>query len=279
MSKLITILQTPEMQNALLTSLLISIACGIVGVYVVINRLVFISGGISHASLGGVGIGIQLGISNLLIPTLGFSLLTAFLMGFVRERFHERIDTLIGVIWALGMGLGILLIESSTGSGEEELESYLFGSIDAVSQSDLLLMLVVNLAVVLTVILLYKELLAVSFDRTFSTIRNLPVSFISYLLLGLIAITIVILMRAVGLILVIALLTIPAAIAGQYTRNLKKMIANSMLLSLLFTITGLLIATAIDVSEGPMIVMTAGVGYLLSLLIQQIARQRNYATE
>ena len=269
MNQFLDILQMPATQNALLASALISIACGIVGVYVVVNRMVFISGGISHAALGGVGIGILLGINNLIFATMGFSILVAISMGYAQERYRERFDTLVGAIWAIGMALGILLIESSASDGEAELESYLFGSIESISQSDLLLMGFVIVLIILVTVLFYKELLAISFDKTFAAIMNVPVSIINYLLLGLVAVTVVIMMKAVGLILVIAMLSIPASIAGRFTRELHKMMGLAIIFALIFSIVGLLIAQLTELPPGPTMVLIAGVGYLSSFVIRK----------
>jgi zinc transport system permease protein len=187
-------------------------------------------------------------------------------MGIVNRRTRQRSDTIIGVMWALGMAIGIILIDRSPGY-KADLMSYLFGSILAVPQTDLIIMAVLNLVIIGLVILFYKELLAVAFDETFATVQNVPVDALEILLLSMIGLTIVMMMRVVGLIMVIALLTIPAAISGLFIRNIKKMMAVSSLLGIIFTIIGLLISYFFNLTSGATIILVAGVTYFLALAI------------
>ncbi len=206
-------LQFEFMRNALWAGFLVSIACGIIGTFVVINRLVFISGGIAHAAYGGIGLGYFFQFNPMLGAIL-FSLVSALGMRLVQRKKRQRADTIIGVMWAVGMAMGIIFVDLTEGY-KADLMSYLFGSILAVPTSDLLIMLILDLIIVTLVILFYKELLAISFDETFATVTNVPVDAIYLTLMCLVALTVVMMMRVVGLILVIALLTMPAAIAGQ----------------------------------------------------------------
>lgn len=257
-------LQYGFMQRALLAGILVSIACGIIGTYVVIKRVVFISGGIAHAAYGGIGLGYFLGIS----PTLGavgFSLLAAFGMGAVQQKTRQRADTVIGAMWAIGMAVGIIFIDLTPGY-KADLMSYLFGSILAVPQGDLVMMGVLNLVIVVVVALLYKELLAISFDEDFATVENIPVGWVNALLLGMIALTVVMMMRVVGLIMVIALLTLPAAISAQFVRQMKSMMLLSSLLGMVFTTLGLFLSYFFNLTSGATIILVAGTAYLLSLL-------------
>ncbi len=257
-------LQYEFMQRALIAGLLVSIACGVIGTYVVIKRVVFISGGIAHAAYGGIGLGYFLGIS----PTLGavvFSLLAAFGMGAVQRKTHQRADTVIGAMWAIGMAVGIIFIDLTPGY-KADLMSYLFGSILAVPRSDLVMMVVLNLVIVLMVAMFYKELLAISFDEDFATVENIPVGWMNMILLGMIALTVVMLMRVVGLIMVIALLTLPAAISAQFVRQMKSMMVLSSILGMVFTTLGLFLSYFFNLTSGATIILVAGVAYLLSLL-------------
>jgi zinc transport system permease protein len=257
-------LQYGFMQRALLAGILVSIACGIIGTYVVIKRVVFISGGIAHAAYGGIGLGYFLGIS----PTLGavvFSLLAAFGMGAVQQKTRQRADTVIGAMWAIGMAVGIIFIDLTPGY-KADLMSYLFGSILAVPQGDLVMMSVLNLVIITMVVLLYKELLAISFDEDFATVENIPVQWMNTLLLGMIALTVVMMMRVVGLIMVIALLTLPAAISAQFVRQMKSMMFLSSLLGMVFTTLGLFLSYFFNLTSGATIILVAGTAYLLSLL-------------
>ena len=216
---ILDVFQFEFMRNALAAGVLVSIACGIIGTYVVVNRVVFISGGIAHSAYGGIGIGYFLGVDPV-IGAILFSLASAFGMGYVQRKTRQRTDTIIGVMWAVGMAIGIVFIDKTEGY-KVDLMSYLFGSILTVPAGTLWIMLALNGIILALVAAFYKELLAMSFDETFARIRNVPVDALYYMLLGMIALTVVMLMRVVGLILVIALLTIPAAVSNQWVKNLE----------------------------------------------------------
>jgi zinc transport system permease protein len=268
---MIEALQFDFMRNALLAGVLVSIACGIIGTFVVINRIVFLSGGIAHAAYGGIGLGYFFRFS----PVLGaviFSLLSALGMGLVQRRTQQRADTIIGVMWAMGMAIGIVLVDLA-GGYKADLMSYLFGSILAVSFRDLLFMLLLDIVIVTLAALFYKELLAISFDETFATVSNVPVDGIYLTLMGLIALTVAMMMRVVGLILVIALLTMPAAISGQFVRDMKKMMLLASILGMGFTTAGLWLSYFLDLTSGATIILVAGSAYLLSLALQPLTRK------
>ena len=256
------LLQYEFIRNALLAVLLASIACGIIGVYVVVKRIVFISGGIAHASFGGVGLGYFLGVNPIwgIIP---FSILSALAMGLVSKRTRIPEDTAIGILWALGVSLGIVFIGLSPGYAPD-LFSYLFGNILTVTSVDLIIMLILDLVIIMVVFLFYKEFLALSFDDEFATVVGVPTVKLYFLLLCLIALTIVVLMKVVGIIMIIALLTIPAAISKQYTSNLKKMIFISILLSAIFGLGGLWLSYQLNLASGATIVIVSGIGFILS---------------
>jgi len=262
-------------RQALVAGVLVSIACGVVGTFVVINRIVFLSGGIAHAAYGGVGLGYYLGGNPVLGAAL-FSLGSALGMGIVHRKTRERADTIIGVMWAMGMALGIVLVDFTPGY-TADLMSYLFGSILAVPTGDLALMLVLDVLIIAIVALFYKELVALSFDETFAAVENVPVDAIYLLLLGMIALTVVMTMRVVGLIMVIALLTIPAAIAGQFVRDLKRMMLLSSVLGVFFVIAGLWLSYGLNLTSGAAIILVAGAAYLLSLATNSVVRRRRGA--
>jgi zinc transport system permease protein len=255
------------MRNALAAGLLVSIACGIIGTYVVINRIVFLSGGIAHAAYGGVGLGYFLGI-NPVIGAAVFSLLASLGMGSVHRKTGERSDTIIGVMWAVGMAIGIIFLDMSPGY-KADLMSYLFGSILAVPTSDLILMLVLNIVILILVTLFYRELQAISFDETFAFVVNVPVDKIYLMMVCLIGLTVVMTMRIVGLIMVIALLTMPPAIAGLFVKDMKRMMVVSTLLSVLFTFVGLLLSYYLNLTSGATIILVAGTAYFVSFMIQK----------
>ncbi|HNW94833.1 MAG TPA: metal ABC transporter permease [Anaerolineaceae bacterium] len=256
------------MRNALLAGVIVSAACGVIGTLVVLNRIVFISGGIAHAAYGGVGIAYFLGL-NPMWGAVGFSLLSSLAMGYVNRKEKARADTIIGVMWALGMALGIIFVSLSPGY-KADLMSYLFGSILAVSAGDLRLMLVIAVVVLAFVLVFYRLLLAISFDEVFSTVRNVPVGWLSMAMIVLIGLTVVITMRVVGLILVIALLTIPPAIANLFVREMRSIMVLSTGLSLLFTISGLLISYALNLPSGAVIILVASLGYAAAAAFRQL---------
>ncbi len=264
-------LQFDFMRNALWAGLLVSIACGIIGTFVVINRLVFISGGIAHAAYGGIGLGYFFQFNPMLGAIL-FSLISALAMGLVQRKTRQRADTIIGVMWAVGMAIGIIFVDLTEGY-KADLMSYLFGSILAVPKSDLLIMLLLDLIIVTLVILFYKELLAISFDETFATVANVPVDAIYLTLMCLVALTVVMMMRVVGLILVIALLTMPAAIAGQWVKEMKQMMVLASILGMSFTTAGLWLSYWLNLTSGATIILVAGATYLLSITVQLLIRR------
>jgi len=269
---LLEALQFEFMRNALLAGLLAAIACGIVGVYVVVKRVVFISGGIAHASFGGIGLGYLVGISPVLGATF-FALASALGMGLVTRRTRLPEDTAIGILWALGMALGIIFIGLAPGYAPD-LFSYLFGNILTVPSADLLLMIALDAIIVLIVVAFYKEFLALSFDEEFGTVVGVPVEALYLLLLCLIALTVVVLIRVVGIILVIALLTIPAAMARQFTHDLRKMMLLAILFGAIFAFGGLWLSFELDLASGATIVLLSGVVFLASLGFARLRKKR-----
>jgi zinc transport system permease protein len=265
-------LQYEFMRNALMAGLLAAVACGIIGVYVVVKRVVFISGGIAHASFGGIGLGYFLGI-NPVLGALFFTLASALGMGVVARRTRLPEDTAIGILWAMGMALGIIFIGLTPGYAPD-LFSYLFGSILTVPFSDLILMLVLDAVIVSVVFLLYKEFLALSFDEEFGRVVGVPTEGLYLLLLCLIALTVVVLIRVVGIILIIALLTIPAAMARQFTHNLKRMMLLAILIGAIFTFSGLWLSYVLDLASGATIILVSGTTLLLSFGFSRLHLRR-----
>ena len=265
---MIEALQFEFMRNALLAGLLVSVACGVIGTLVVVNRLVFLAGGIAHSAYGGIGLALFLGLPYL-VGTLGVALLAALIMAVVSLKARHRSDTIIGVIWAVGMAAGIILVDLTPGYNVD-LMGFLFGSILTVPRSDLWQMLVICLAQVIIVVYYYNDFLAMSYDSEFARLRNIPVGWLYFLLLGMIALSVVIIIRVVGLILVIALLTIPPYIAEKYTRSLAAMMALSTILSCLFTTAGLGLAYWLDLTSGATIILVAAAGFLISMAVQRL---------
>jgi zinc transport system permease protein len=252
------------LQHALAAGVLASIACGIVGSYVVVKRIGYLAGGVAHTALGGMGIAYFLGKSPI-GGALIAALLAALIIGWVSLRFRQHEDTIIGALWAVGMAVGILFISRTPGYNVD-LMSYLFGNILMVSREDLLLMAGLDGVIVALVWLFRKQFLAVCFDEEFARLRGVPVDVFYLGLLLIVALTVVILIQVVGLILVLALLTLPAAIAGQYTRTLAAMMLTATLLGVVFSGTGLALSYEPDLPAGATIILLAGLAYLLSAL-------------
>lgn len=265
---MIEALQYDFFRNAILAGMLVSLACGVVGTLVVIRRVVFLSGGIAHAAYGGIGLGFFLGIDPLL-GAVGFSLAAAVAMGLLELRARQRADTVIGALWAIGMATGIMLIDLTPGY-KPDLMSYLFGSILAVPSSYLWLMLALNVVILLFVSMFFKELVASSYDESYAITRGVPVEAMHLAMVGLIALAVVMMMRVVGLIMVIALLTMPAAIAVEWVKDVKQAMAVAGLLSAVFVIAGLALSYSLDLTSGATIILVAGVAYLVSLAVLRV---------
>jgi zinc transport system permease protein len=257
------LLQFEFMRNALLAGILVSITCGIIGTLVVVNRIVFISGGIAHAAYGGIGVAFYLGFPAFLGAAL-FSFAVSMIMGVASLRDKHRVDAVIGVMWAVGMALGIILIDLTPGYNVD-LMSYLFGSILTVATMDIWLMLCLNTVLLLMVFVFYKEFLAVSYDEEFSFVVGIPVRTLYFVLLGMIALSVVMIIKVVGIILVIALISIPPYIAEKYTTSLGKMMVLSSILGIFFALTGLWLSYSYDLTSGATIILVAGVGFFISL--------------
>ncbi len=260
----------PFMLNALLTGLLASVACGIVGTYIVSRRITYIAGGIAHSVLGGMGVAHYLQVVygwealEPLYGALAAALTAAGIIGWTSLRMREREDTVIGAVWAIGMAVGIIFIAKTPGYSED-LMSYLFGNVLMVSKGDLLIIALLDGLVLIISILFYNQLLAVCFDEEFARIRGVNVEFFYLLLLSLTALTVVILTTVVGIIMVIALLTLPIAIAGRFTRTLWHTMFLSTVLIMFFTTAGLAVSYTPGLPAGATIILVTGIGYLAAV--------------
>ncbi len=249
------------MQNALAAGLLACIACGIIGSLVVVNRLVFLAGGIAHCAYGGIGLAFYAGWP-VLPTTIGFSLVASTIMAGVTHNREERADTVIGAMWAAGMALGIILLDLTPGYNVD-LMSYLFGSILTVSHEDLLFIALVDIVALGVTLFYYRDFLSLSFDREFARSKGVPVEFLHYLLPALTALTVVMIIRMVGLILVIALLTIPPYLAERRSKSLAGMMIISSLLGMFFCVTGLVFSYVLDLTSGASIIAVAAACFFL----------------
>ncbi len=258
------------LQIALLAGILASIGCGVIGPYVVVKRITFIAGGIAHSVLGGMGVALFYGFDPL-SGALVSAVLAAILIGWVRLNWRTGEDILIGALWAIGMAVGILFISRIPGY-QADLISYLFGNILLVPPQELWFMAALDATLLLVVGLWHRQILAVVFDEEQALLRGLPVTFFYLLLLVLIALTVVLLIHVVGLILVLALLTLPAAIASQYVHSLIRMMLIASLLSITLTTLGLAMSYQPNLPPGPSIVLLTGLAYVLSSLFSRRRR-------
>jgi zinc transport system permease protein len=257
-------LQLEFIRNALAAGILVSLVCGVIGTLVVVNRIVFLAGGIAHAAYGGIGLAFFMGWPYV-AGTLGVSVVAAGIMAAVTLKARHRVDAMVGVIWAVGMAIGVILLDLTPGYNAD-LMSYLFGSILAVPASDLWQMGAIGVGVVITVTFYYNDFLAMSYDDEFARLRKVPVTFLYCLLLVMIALTVVMIIRVVGLILVIALLTIPPFIAEKFTGSLRAMMVVASLLSCLFTVSGLWLSYLFNLTSGATIILVAAVGFFAAAL-------------
>ena len=257
-------LQLEFIRNALAAGILVSLVCGVIGTLVVVNRIVFLAGGIAHAAYGGIGLAFFMGWPYV-VGTLGVSVVSAGIMAAVTLKARHRVDAMVGVIWAVGMALGVILLDLTPGYNAD-LMSYLFGSILAVPASDLWQMGAIGVGVVITVTFYYNDFLAMSYDDEFARLRRVPVTFLYCLLLVMIALTVVMIIRVVGLILVIALLTIPPFIAEKFTGSLRAMMVVASLLSCIFTVSGLWLSYLFNLTSGATIILVAAVGFFAAAL-------------
>jgi zinc transport system permease protein len=261
-------LQFEFMQNALIAGLLASLICGVMGTMVVVNRIVFLSGGIAHAAFGGIGLAFFFGW-HYLVGTIGFAVLAALIMAIITLKAKHRADTIIGVIWAIGMAIGILLLDLTPGYNVD-LMSYLFGSILAVPDTDIWLMVGVGAVILAVVIYFYHDYLALSYDEEFAQIRGVKVKTLYILMIVMLALGIVMVIQVVGLILVIALLTIPPYIAEKFSKSLFQMMILSSLLGAFFTVSGLWVSYEFNLTSGASIILVAGIGFLISLGVERL---------
>jgi zinc transport system permease protein len=266
------IFQYQFLGRALLAALLTSVSCGIIGTYIVSKRIVFLSGGITHASFGGIGIGYYLGINPIIGASL-FAVLTALGVEFFTKKAEIREDSAIGIWWSFGMALGIIFIFITPGYAPN-LMSYLFGSILTVTNLDLYLLLALTLLMILFFILFFKVILYVSFDPGYAKTYRAPVQLISYSLLALVALTIVFNIRVMGIILIISLLTIPQTIANSFTRNFRNIIIVSIIIALVGCFSGLVLSYAFNIPSGASIIIILVIMFAISKIYRRLLKYR-----
>ena len=264
----IELLSYPFFQNALLGSLLASIACGIVGTYVVVRRLVFITGGITHASMGGLGMSFFFGW-NPILSAMIFSILSSFGIEWLSSRQGVREDSAIGTFWSLGMAIGIIFIYLTPGFAPN-LNDYLFGNILTITSIDIKYLAILSIILGIIFTLFHREILYTAFDSDFAKTRKIPVNLIKYTMMAFIAITIVLSIRLVGIVMLLSILTVPQMTANLFTSNFVKMIFLSIFIGFIGCIIGLFLSAILDVPSGVFIIFTQIVLFLILKLILSI---------
>jgi zinc transport system permease protein len=250
------------LRNALIAGVLASILCGVIGTFVVVKKLAFISDGISHAAFGGMGVCFFLGIDPLL-GAVPVALLCALTLGAVDRQTIRSYDALIGVLWAVGMAVGIVFLYKTPG----------FGNILLVSRRDVFVILALTAFVLITVFVFFKGIVAVAFDEVFAQVRGVQVRLVMSLLLGMIALSVVILIQVVGIILVVALLTIPSVVSLMLWKDLRSVLLGSVLIGVGITLGGLFLSFAFDLPSGPAIIL---LGAVLLVSVYAVKRMPRY---
>ncbi len=249
--------------NSVYASILLSIAIAIIGSLIVINKTTAITGSIAHGSFGGIGLALYLG-SSVILTTSIFTIVLAIILAFITIKFPHRQDSLIGVIWAIGMSIGIIFLSLTPGYQSDAL-SYLFGNILLVENKDLIFMGIIDILILISIIFLYNRFIAMSYDKEFLTLRGINANLLYTYFLILTSLTIVMSVRAIGIILILALFTIPALIAEKFTKKFFSMMILSGILGLIFMISGIIISYFYDISPTPAIVIIASIALFLSL--------------
>lgn len=256
--------------KAFLAAIFASISCGIIGSYIVSRRIVFISGGITHASFGGIGLAFFLGF-NPLLGAVAFAVLSALGIQFFTKVAEVREDSSIAIWWSLGMALGIIFVFLTPGY-TPNLMSYLFGNILTVTVSELWWMFILNMVIIAFFVLLFRKILYIAFDEEFARAAGLPVNLFNYLTIILIALTVVLNIRVVGIILILSLLTIPQATANLYTNDFRRLLILSSVFAFIGTISGLFISYFLDIPSGAAIIFTLVVIFGVLRLIKQFTK-------
>ena len=269
---MIDLFQYTFFQNALLGSLFASIACGIIGTYIVTRRLVFISGGITHASFGGIGIGLYTGISPILAAAV-FSILSAFGVEWLSKRNDMREDSAIAVFWTFGMAVGIIFSFLAPGF-KPDLSSFLFGNILTITYADIYLLAGLSIALTAFFTLFMRPIVAIAFDREFARSQRLPVALFEYILMGFIALTIVSCLRMVGIVLAISLLTLPQMTANLFTYRFKYIIWLSIAIGYFSCLGGLWLSYQLQVPSGAAIIFTSILIYAAAKVYKSCEKQK-----
>ena len=274
---IVEMLQYPFVQRMFIAGFLASIACGIIGTYVVVKRVVFISGGIAHTTFGGIGFAYYLQYLGVVFiePLSGallFALTAAVIMGlpFIRTRLRE--DSTIGILWVVGMALGVLFLHQVDRSIilVQDPVSILFGNVLLIQMQDIYLMIGLLILIIFVTVILYKDLHILTFDEEFARISGINVDVLYLVLMVLIALTTVVLIKVVGVVLVIAMLTIPAAISNLFTHNLKNMMLFAIIIGCIVTFFGSVLSLHFNLPPGATLVISLAMLFIIALFLKNI---------
>ena len=252
--------------NAFWAALLSGITCALVGTYIVARRLVFLAGGITHASFGGLGLAFYLGL-NPIGGALSFALLSSLGIEWASRQKRIREDSAIGIVWSVGMALGALFMSLRPGYTSGDLTAYLFGSIITVTDGDIAALAVLTLFLLVGALLWLRPIMYVAFDRDFAQSRHIPTRVISYLMAAVMAVTIVLSIRIMGIVLLLSLVTMPVVIANMLVRSYQKIALTAPIIAVIGNLTGLIISYEWEVPPGAAIIFTLSVGLIAVKLL------------
>lgn len=265
------LLQYSFFTNALLGILIISVAAAFIGTYIITRRLVSISGGVTHACFGGLGLGYYLGVNPIMMAAV-FAITASAGVEWLSERYRVREDSATAVVWALGMAIGVLFIFLTPGY-VPELNAFLFGNILTISSSDLVAFAIYTIILILFFALFYDKIIACAFDRDFARVSQLPVKVISYLMTAMVAVCIVLTIRLVGIMLLMSMLTLPQMIAEMFAPRFKMMVLLSMVISIVCGVVGLFMSAMINVPCAAIIVILFAVIFIIGRIFVSICQK------
>ncbi|MCB1082421.1 MAG: metal ABC transporter permease [Chlamydiia bacterium] len=274
LSALTAFFTQPFLHAAFLSAIGASVAGGIIGSYVVVKRIVFIGGSIAHSVLGGLGVALYLKKVHHITwiePIHGAllaAIFSAWLIGTVRLYYRQREDTVIAALWAFGMSVGVILISLTPGYASE-ISNYLFGNIIWASRSDIAMLALLDGIILVMTALFHRRFLAICFDEKQAALQGQNVKLLYFLLLSLIAITVVLMIQVVGAILIIAILSLPAAIANTYTHRLSKMIMLAVIIAIVLSLVGVALSYTLNWPPGSTLALTATTAYLINLIFKK----------
>ena len=272
------ILQYSHLSNALWVAILSGIACGLIGTYVVARRMVFLSGGITHSSFGGMGIALYAG-TNPIVGAMIFAVAAALGIEWASERGRIRQDSAIGIVWSIGMAVGILFMSLRPGYASGDLAAYLFGSIVTVSRGDVTALAILCAVLIIGALLCMRSIMYVAFDREYAASQNIPTRTVSYVMAAIIAVTIVLSIRIMGIVLLISLLTIPVTIVNTFTKSFRTLAPAAAAVAVAGNLAGLALSYNFEVSPGAAIIFTLTVTLILVKLLTLLVKKRRRADE